>query len=97
MLQNYGTATIGRHTVRFGGRARAYRDADYSTGGANGSYYFADKADCFALAYAAIAETFATRIFAAAGAAPDWRGGVRAGLGEALALLSQYRAAAQGN
>jgi hypothetical protein len=43
MLQNYGTATIGRHTVRFGGRARAYRDADYSTGGANGSYYFADK------------------------------------------------------
>jgi len=40
MLQNYGTATIGRHTVRFGGRARAYRDADYSTAGENGSYYF---------------------------------------------------------
>jgi hypothetical protein len=40
MLQNYGTATIGRHTVRFGGRARAYRDADYSTAGANGSYFF---------------------------------------------------------
>jgi Carboxypeptidase regulatory-like domain len=40
MLQNYGTATIGRHTVRFGGRARAYRDADYSTAGINGSYFF---------------------------------------------------------
>jgi Carboxypeptidase regulatory-like domain len=40
MLQNYGTATIGVHTLRFGGRARAYRDADFSTTGANGSYYF---------------------------------------------------------
>ena len=40
MLQNYGTATAGPHTMRFGARARAYRDADYSTAGANGSYFF---------------------------------------------------------
>ncbi len=39
-LRNYGTATVGPHTLRFGGRARAYRDADYSTGGANGNYFF---------------------------------------------------------
>jgi hypothetical protein len=45
MLQNYGTATVGPQTLRFGGRARAYRDANYSTGGANGSYYFADKTE----------------------------------------------------
>jgi len=44
MLQNYGTATIGPHTLRFGARARAYRDADYSTTGANGSYYFSTAA-----------------------------------------------------
>ena len=39
-LQNYGTATFGTHTLRFGGRARAWSDADYSTGSANGNYYF---------------------------------------------------------
>jgi Carboxypeptidase regulatory-like domain len=39
-LQNYGTATFGVHTLRFGGRARAYRDADYSTGSSNGNYFF---------------------------------------------------------
>ena len=41
MLQDYGTATVGYHTLRFGARARAYRDADSTTSGANGSYYFA--------------------------------------------------------
>jgi hypothetical protein len=41
MLQNYGTATVGPHTLRFGARARAYRDADSTTSGSNGSYYFA--------------------------------------------------------
>jgi hypothetical protein len=40
MLQDYGTATAGSHTLRFGARARAYRDANVSTSGANGSYYF---------------------------------------------------------
>jgi hypothetical protein len=44
MLQNYGTETAGPHTIRFGGRARAYRDANYSTLGANGSYYFSTAA-----------------------------------------------------
>jgi hypothetical protein len=40
MLQDYGTATLGKHTLRFGGRARSYRDANSSTSGENGSYFF---------------------------------------------------------
>jgi AcrR family transcriptional regulator len=49
--------------------------------------HFADKADCFTQAYAAGTEYFAERIFAAAGAAPEWRLGVRAGLAELLELV----------
>ena len=44
MLQIYGTATAGNHTLRFGVRARSYRDANYSTSGANGSYFFSSVA-----------------------------------------------------
>jgi Carboxypeptidase regulatory-like domain len=40
MLQNYGTATLGPHTLRFGVRLRSYRDANYSTTGENGTYLF---------------------------------------------------------
>ncbi len=36
-LQNYSTATAGKHTLRFGVRLRSYRDANYSTAGANGT------------------------------------------------------------
>jgi hypothetical protein len=39
-LQNYSTATAGRHTIRFGARLHAIRDANYSTSGANGNYTF---------------------------------------------------------
>ena len=39
-LQNYSTATAGKHTIRFGTRLRAYRDANYSTSGSNGNYFF---------------------------------------------------------
>jgi carboxypeptidase family protein len=39
-LQNYSTATAGKHTIRFGTRLRAYRDQNESTSGANGSYIF---------------------------------------------------------
>jgi len=39
-LQNYSTATAGAHTIRFGTRLRAYRDANYSTSGDNGNYIF---------------------------------------------------------
>jgi Carboxypeptidase regulatory-like domain len=39
-LQNYSTATAGSHTIRFGARLRAYRDANYSTAGSNGNYLF---------------------------------------------------------
>ncbi|MGD0480920.1 MAG: carboxypeptidase regulatory-like domain-containing protein [Terracidiphilus sp.] len=45
MLQTYGTATAGPHTLRFGVRARSYRDANYSTTGVNGSYFFSSVAD----------------------------------------------------
>lgn len=61
-----------------------------SAGTAKGTFYkhFSDKADCFAQAYAATAETFAARIAVAAGATPDWRQGVRAGLAELLDLVA---------
>jgi len=39
-LQNYSTATVGRHVLRFGTRLRASRDANMSTSGANGTYTF---------------------------------------------------------
>jgi Carboxypeptidase regulatory-like domain len=39
-LQNYSTASAGNHTLRFGARLRAYRDANYSTSGSNGEYTF---------------------------------------------------------
>jgi hypothetical protein len=39
-LQNYSTATAGKHTLRFGTRLRAYRDVNESTSGANGNYIF---------------------------------------------------------
>ncbi len=39
-LQNYSTATAGLHTIRFGARLQAYRDANYSTSGSNGTYIF---------------------------------------------------------
>jgi hypothetical protein len=39
-LQNYSTANLGAHTLRFGARVRSYRDANYSSAGANGSYFF---------------------------------------------------------
>jgi hypothetical protein len=40
MLQDYGTATLGAQTLRFGARVRSYRDANYSQTGINGSYFF---------------------------------------------------------
>src|ERR1700744_1718922 len=39
-LQNYSTVTVAAHTIRFGVRLRADRDANYSTSGANGNYLF---------------------------------------------------------
>jgi hypothetical protein len=44
-LQNYSTATAGNHTLRFGARVRAYKDANYSTAGSNGTYTFNSIAD----------------------------------------------------
>lgn len=43
-LQNYSTATIGRHVLRFGTRLRAMRDANSSTSGTNGTYTFSSLA-----------------------------------------------------
>jgi hypothetical protein len=39
-LQNYSTATTGKHTLRFGVRLQSYRDANYSTAGVNGTYTY---------------------------------------------------------
>ncbi len=43
-LQDYGTATEGKHTLRFGARIRSLRDANLSTAGANGNYFFSNVA-----------------------------------------------------
>jgi Carboxypeptidase regulatory-like domain len=39
-LQNYFAAAEGNHSLNFGGRLRAYRDADFTNGGTNGQYTF---------------------------------------------------------
>ena len=39
-LQNYWTAMAGKHTMRFGTRLRAYRDANFANSGSNGTYTF---------------------------------------------------------
>ncbi len=39
-LQNYFVAAEGNHSLNFGARLRAYRDADYTNGGTNGQYIF---------------------------------------------------------
>jgi hypothetical protein len=44
MLQTYGTATLSRQTLRFGVRGRSYSDANFSTAGVNGSYFFSSVA-----------------------------------------------------
>lgn len=44
-VQNYTTASIGHHSLRFGTRLRSYREASYSTSGINGSYLFASVSD----------------------------------------------------
>ena len=40
-LQNYTTASLGTHSIRFGGRLRVVRDANSSTAGFNGNYTYA--------------------------------------------------------
>jgi hypothetical protein len=40
-LQNYTSAALGAHSIRFGGRLRAVRDANDSTAGFNGNYTYA--------------------------------------------------------
>ncbi len=39
-LQNYTTAALGTHTIRFGGRLRTVRDSNESTAGFNGNYTY---------------------------------------------------------
>ena len=40
-LQNYTTAALGTHTIRFGARLRAVRDSNESTSGFNGNFTYA--------------------------------------------------------
>src|SRR3984885_10248511 len=40
-LQNHTSAALGAHSIRFGGRLRAVRDANSSTAGFNGNYTYA--------------------------------------------------------
>jgi hypothetical protein len=39
-LQNYFAGSLGKHSLNFGARLRAYRDANYTDAGANSSYIF---------------------------------------------------------
>ncbi|HEY4049062.1 MAG TPA: carboxypeptidase regulatory-like domain-containing protein [Acidobacteriaceae bacterium] len=39
-LQNYLAAAKGNHSLNFGARLRAYRDANFASGGSNGAYTF---------------------------------------------------------
>jgi hypothetical protein len=39
-LQNYFAAAEGNHSLNFGARLRAYRDADFTNGGTNGQYTY---------------------------------------------------------
>lgn len=45
MLQDYATATEGKHTLRFGARVRSYNDVNFSTAGQNGSYFYSNISD----------------------------------------------------
>ena len=47
-LQDNATASVGNHTLRFGIRARANLDTNYSTAGSNGTYSFGSVADYLA-------------------------------------------------
>jgi Carboxypeptidase regulatory-like domain len=44
-LQNYTSVIHGNHTMKFGGRLRALRDANSSTGGFNGTFTFSSLAE----------------------------------------------------
>ena len=46
--QNYFAAAEGRHSLNFGTRLRAYRDANYTSAGSNSSYTFETVADYLA-------------------------------------------------
>ncbi len=41
-IQNYFTGSKGDHSLNFGTRFRVYRDANFTTGGTNGSYIFSN-------------------------------------------------------
>jgi len=47
-LQNYFAASKGKHSLNFGMRLRAYRDANYTSAGSNGGYIFAGASDYLA-------------------------------------------------
>jgi hypothetical protein len=47
-LQNYSTASLKAHSLRFGTRLRVNREADYSNAGINGNYNFDNTADFIA-------------------------------------------------
>jgi hypothetical protein len=79
-LQNFGTATAGNHTLRFGVQLRMDRDTNDSTAGSNGIYTFSSIAAYQAgqpsQYYAAVINNPVARAFVADGAGffqDDWR------------------------
>ena len=47
-LQNYFAGSKGKHSLNFGARLRAYRDANYTSGGSNSAYIFGSIANYLA-------------------------------------------------
>ena len=47
-LQNYFAGSKGRHSLNFGARLRAYRDANYTSAGSNSAYIFSNIANYLA-------------------------------------------------
>jgi hypothetical protein len=79
-LQNFGTATAGNHTLRFGLRLHGYVDANFSTAGGNGVYTFSSlaayEANMPSQYSATIINNPVARVFMADGSAffqDDWR------------------------
>ena len=98
VLQNYSTATAGRHTLRFGVRLRATRDTNYSNADANGSYFFnsvaAYEAGTPAQYYATVVKNPTARAVLFDGALfmqDDWRVRPDFELGMGLRLEGQNR------
>ena len=69
-LQNYFAGSAGKHSLNFGTRLRAYRDANYSDAGSNGAYLFSPTTLCTSATPPVCTTTSAIANYLAATAVP---------------------------